>query len=287
MKDFFETLGDWQPDTGQLHLPPMDKKDIYTEMTSSLPDKHVGPSSFYNIWNTEYPNVKIPPTQRLGKCKPCEDFHKQICATRDPDIRRRIKAQRRKHIEEVISDRRVYHAWRKRCEDNPDKYLCIILDGMDQSKTDLPSFGTGESPQQMTCRVIGALAHSATKDAYAFLVSNFSKETNTMVEVLRRVLDSRESLPPVLVLQFDNTWQENKNSRMFSYLASLVEVGIFEEIIVNFLPVGHTHVRFVDSVMYIYPTFTLVILCVLFLGRYRSTVFRYCARAQESSSPLG
>ena len=63
-----------------------------------------------------------------------------------------------------------------------------------------------------------------------------------MTEILRRVIDSRETLPPVMVLQLDNTWQENKNSHMFAFLASLVEAGVFEKIIVNFLPVGHTHV---------------------------------------------
>ena len=120
--------------------------------------------------------------------------------------------------------------------------MCVILDGMDQSKTDLPNYNTGESPVQMTCRVVGAIVHFATKDAYAFLVTHFTKETNTNVEILRRVIDSRDSLPPVLVLQLDNTWQENKNARMFSFLASLVEAKVFEEVIVNFLPVGHTHV---------------------------------------------
>ena len=113
---------------------------------------------------------------------------------------------------------------------------------MDQSKTDLPDFNTGESPCQMTCRVIGALVHHDKKEAYAYLVTKYTKETNTMIEVLSRILDSREHLPPTLVLQLDNTWQENKNSRMFSYLAALVETGVFEHIIVNFLPVGHTHV---------------------------------------------
>ena len=169
-------------------------------------------------------------------------MHAQITEERDKGRIRQLKAKRHAHIAEVIKDRRVYHSWRKKCRDEPDKYMCIILDGMDQSKTDIPNFNTGETPVQLTCRVVGAIVHSSTKDAYAYVVSHFTKETNTMVEVLRRVLDSRESLPPTLVLQLDNTWQENKNARMFSYLASLVECGVFEEIIVNFLPVGHTHV---------------------------------------------
>ena len=38
----------------------------------------------------------------------------------------------------------------------------------------------------------------------------------------------------------DNCWKENKNGFLFSYLACLVELNIFEEISCNYLLVGHT-----------------------------------------------
>ena len=129
--------------------------------------------------------------------------------------------------------------------------MCVIVDGMDQAKTNLPSFNTGESPFQMTVRVVGALIHRKEKKAYAYLVTNFTKETNTMTEVITRVLDTQSTLPPVLVLQLDNTWQENKNSHMFSFLSSLVETGVFQEVIVNFLPVGHTHVSKLYQILFL------------------------------------
>ena len=34
MTDYFYTLGDHQPDTGHIHLPPGDKKDIHSEMNA-------------------------------------------------------------------------------------------------------------------------------------------------------------------------------------------------------------------------------------------------------------
>jgi hypothetical protein len=108
---------------------------------------------------------------------------------------------------------------------------------MDQDKTNIPNMGALDQ----TVRVVGAIVHGVTKDVRLYLVDRFTKETNTMVEVLRRVLESRKHLPPVLILQLDNTSQENKNNRLFGFLAVLVEAGVFEEIIVNFLPVGHTH----------------------------------------------
>ena len=36
-------------------------------------------------------------------------------------------------------------------------------------------------------------------------------------------------------------FRECKNRYIFSYLKSLIDCGVFKEIFVNFLPVGHTH----------------------------------------------
>ncbi len=67
-----------------------------------------------------------------------------------------------------------------------------------QNKTDV-----GELP----VRVVGAIAHGASKQVFAFLVTHYNKETNGIIECLRRVLDAQASLPPTLVLQLDNTSQ--------------------------------------------------------------------------------
>jgi hypothetical protein len=42
-------------------------------------------------------------------------------------------------------------------------------------------------------------------------------------------------------LQLDNTARQNKSKYIFSYLAWLVQTGQALEVIVSFLPVGHTH----------------------------------------------
>ena len=199
----------------------------------------VSPSYFNQIWSTEFPDVVIPKKQRLGKCHTCEGLHDQIISTNDLVECEALKQKRIAHIKFVRKERLVYHTWRKKCRDHPDKYLCVILDGMDQNKTKVPNFNTGETPDGITVRIIGAIAHSLEKHIYAYLVTHFTKETNTMVEVLSRVLESMEDLPPVLVLQLDNTSQENKNRRLFAYLSALVKSGRFERVIINFLPSTH------------------------------------------------
>src|SRR4051812_21052559 len=50
-----------------------------------------------------------------------------------------------------------------------------------------------------------------------------------------------QPLPPRLYLQLDNTARENRNRFVFAYLNMLIRRGVFKEIHVSFLPVGHTH----------------------------------------------
>ena len=97
--------------------------------------------------------------------------------TKDAAERLKIKVERQNHVKQVMADRKVYHDWRRRCRLHPEKYLCVILDGMDQNKTNIPNFGTEEQLTDVTVRVIGAICHGATKDVSAFLVTHYTKET--------------------------------------------------------------------------------------------------------------
>ena len=184
MTKWFASLGDYQPDTGEVHLPPMDQKDVHAEMWSELGDTYcISLSYFYEVWSKDFPEVVIPPEQRLGKCRRCADLHEDIMDAKDKETREALKQQRMQHIREVRAERLVYHKWRRICKEQPDKYLLIILDGMDQNKTNVPSFNCGEQPCQVTCRIIGAVVHGRTKQVYCYAVTNFTKETNTMIEV--------------------------------------------------------------------------------------------------------
>ena len=59
--------------------------------------------------------------------------------------------------------------------------------------------------------------------------------------VLKEGLLERGKLPPVLFIQADNCTRENKNRYLLSYLELLVRNGVFEEVHLCFLPIGHTH----------------------------------------------
>ena len=49
------------------------------------------------------------------------------------------------------------------------------------------------------------------------------------------------TLPPVLHLQLDNACSDNKNRYTFCFFSLLVANGVFREVYMNFMLVGHTH----------------------------------------------
>lgn len=53
--------------------------------------------------------------------------------------------------------------------------------------------------------------------------------------------DPHKIRAPVLYLQADNCFKENKNRYVFFFCALLVALDFFEDVYMSFLPTGHTH----------------------------------------------
>ena len=75
--------------------------------------------------------------------------------------------------------------------------------------------------------------------------SRVHSDPNLTIECLQRTIASVEEnegyLPPILYVQLDNCFRENKNAYVVAYLTWLVERKVFKKIFMSFLPVGHTH----------------------------------------------
>ena len=70
--------------------------------------------------------------------------------------REQIKELRRLHIAKQRKQREKYYKHKRKATENPNKYMSIIMDGMDQKKINLPVMGhytKTESP--LTQRIIG------------------------------------------------------------------------------------------------------------------------------------
>lgn len=65
MRSYFESMGDYMPDSNRIHLPSfLTKRDLYQKMCSDLTEagmkKIISQSTFYELWEKEYSHVVIP-----------------------------------------------------------------------------------------------------------------------------------------------------------------------------------------------------------------------------------
>jgi len=129
MNTYFHLVGDYQPDTGQLHLSPMAILDVFDLCKQEVSVAVLEYSSFCRVFASEFSYVKIPSEKRLGKCEECKDTHDAILGTRDPAARAILKAAQRKHCQFVKGERLVYHTNRVEGREHPDHVLSVIIDG--------------------------------------------------------------------------------------------------------------------------------------------------------------
>ena len=127
------------------------------------------------------------------------------------------------------------------------RWMSVIIDGMDQDKSNLPRCYSQSKDlkalEPLDISIIGVIVHGFEQRCYV-VKPNWKHDTNLTIHILVLTLirvAEKGPLPRVLYLQMDNCWRENKNQYMFTFLALLVKLGIFKKVKVNFDLVGHTH----------------------------------------------
>ena len=117
-------------------------------------------------------------------------------------------------------ERKKYYHHCEKARNNPAKYLSIIIDGMDQNKTNIPNLFTTPKALQTVSRLqthlTGVLAYTNSqggKKVYAFYdICQWPQDMNLTSHVLITVLtDFTEEFPEILYLQLDNAGNQNKN----------------------------------------------------------------------------
>jgi hypothetical protein len=123
----------------------------------------------------------------------------------------------------------------------------MIIDGADQAKYRLPRLATQTHQSQGAFKtqihLMGVIVHGRQNYVYTHL-DNSKAGNNVTIDVMHRTLvdqAKRGPLPRTCFLQLDNTTRQCKGQFLYAYLASLVDHGVFDKIILSFLPVGHTH----------------------------------------------
>ncbi len=139
------------------------------------------------------------------------------------------------------SERKKYHHHRQKARSEPNKCVAIIIDGMDQAKTNLPNTKiiakSTSGLWRLRTHVTGVLAHTQApcgKLAFAYVdLLQWPHDSNLTLTVLMNTLNEFQKarpLPSTLYLQMDNTVRENKNRYVLGFCAALVELRIFQKV---------------------------------------------------------
>jgi hypothetical protein len=175
-------------------------------------------------------SAKLRPCPRLlkfARCDTCCHLHDRITATTDMVEKEALHEEKRYHLENIEARRAFYGVSRELAQTNPHQYMSLVVDSMDSTTTDF--------------HIIGAISHGRRCRAFMFVAS---RRTNVTIEIVHRVvlatLEAEGALPPVLHLQLDNTADQCKSRWLVGYLSLLVSHGVFEQVTLSYLPVGHT-----------------------------------------------
>ena len=285
MKNYFGMHCDVMPTTGRLHLSDNYTRDelfrIYKDEMLSQGERYVCYSQFTRLWKLKFDNVLIPRQVRMGVCVVCANLKSMIKGAKSDDSQKDIfKRSLMEHRDSQAKERIKAMHHRDKALKFPGRYMCLMIDGMDQKKTCLPHFArlpkdiTEECLVQM--HLVGCLSYNKVVKPWVFFTyPNVHADPNLTITIIQRVLLAWVGpLPPVLYVQLDNTARENKNSSVFGYLTMLVHKGLFKKVKVNFLLVGHTHDH-IDQMFSTfskklarYDAFTLPVLCDLIRQAY-------------------
>ena len=212
-------------------------------------------SYFCEIWrHNEDPKhvskvlgLKIRKWIPFAKCDQCSTIRSQLETTRDGQEKSRLSSLLRKHLQFVARERSSYARRRLRGMYAPKKYMSIILDASDNGEYPLPHGRTkshlADQAWRLKMHVMGVIVHGVATFAYtcpAHLAQGHNITIQALWESIVRV-SKEQALPPVLYIQLDNTTKQCKGRWVKAFCAMLVHHGVFQKIVVSYLPVGHTH----------------------------------------------
>jgi hypothetical protein len=190
-----------------------------------------------------------------------------------------------KHRTQQSEERKKLGKHRKKCLSDPQKYIGIVIDGMDKKKTRLPHWYKVPKSADESCllqmHVVGCLVYHGEIFSRVYLnYPTLRNDSNLIITILQRIWEEWRNkpcgLPPKFYFQLDNTCRENKNNLLFTYLHMLLKKKVFQKIKVGFLLVGHTH----DNIDQMFSRFSTR------LSKSRAFVYKdLCQVIQESYKP--
>jgi hypothetical protein len=255
LTSFVSSVGDPSPTDDTIYIPKyIPQTSLYTMYQNEWQEKKLkaaelpSPSSFLNIFHNYFTHVKFLKQTILGRCDFCMSIPMQKTKiTSELDKLVFIEACKQ-HRELYTQERLLYSNRIHAAKTNPEQILHLVFDCPDGY--DLPHVipvtkESGGLPK-LAVSAVGTINHSAQKRDYMFFLDEYRKNPNLILSAFYiHILEHFSATgkhPPILWLQSDNCFKENKNRWMMAFCCWLVHIGWFNEIMISMLPPGHTHI---------------------------------------------
>ena len=95
---------------------------------------------FNRLWKLQFNNVVIPRKVRMGVCLVCASLKSMAKGGKTDDEIKNYKNILKDHRKSQALERSKAMHHRQKALQSLGKYICIVIDGMDQKKTCLPHF---------------------------------------------------------------------------------------------------------------------------------------------------
>jgi hypothetical protein len=250
-------LGCWDPAETFCYLPYAENNYYFEEgrKFASLKNPEVdwrkSLSTFTKAWrNSKWHGVlQIKRHKPVSSCAECKMLSKKIMSAKTLGQMNFWKNKRALHHLDVKAERKGYYDARENARKRPKLYMCLIIDGMDQKKTDVPGAGGRRDRADfavMKTRIVGVKVHGRKQFFYVCppnIPHNINGTWSMLMDVINQIRQGEpgQRLPPNLHIQMDNTTTDNKTKVHFLATRHLVQAGVFKSVMTGFLPVGHTH----------------------------------------------
>ena len=240
------------PDSDMIYLPQASRKVVYEQYAAEMRLQGTVPCSepyFKRVWRTNEDTaiIKLRKYLRFSKCAKCVAFRQARADTTDIHKLNAIKAKELEHLLYNRGERDSYHDRQQKARTYPSMYGSKIIDGSDNGAYALPFFHekTIKSGKawKMPLHVFGCISHGL-QPLIVTMLDTVKLGTNSTIEVLHQQLiheHETSGLPEILFMQLDNTTRQCKSRFMMAWFGYLVHIGLFKEVLVSFLEVGHTH----------------------------------------------
>ena len=225
----------------------------------------------------------------LQKCEACSRLRSWLLECRSqPQGLRVMYTTLGVHKQWHMHQRHVLNAMSEWSITHPEDFMCIMPDGWNKERTQLPiltvltSTSTDRSrSERLKCEMFGidCPGQQPRRLFFTYMLDAFADNTNAYIACILKQFevhtqDGTKPMPRNLFVFNDNA-SNCKNTDIQAFYGLLVKQGICSEVIMGNLPPGHTHASIdacfnVISTFSPFPTFTV---------SWRRNVFRTRASA--------